>query len=316
MKDLFDREISYLRLSVTELCNLRCRYCMPEDGICKKRHEDMMTEEETLLALEAAAAVGINKVRITGGEPLVNPNILSLCRGAAAIDGIQKLCLTTNGILLPELALPLHEAGVQRVNLSLDTLNRDKYQWLTRRDHLSKAFQGLEAALDAGFQRVKVNCVLIGGFNDDEIPAMADLTRRYPVDVRFIELMPMCKNSGFSPAAYVPCSAVIKALPEVVSAGTDGVADCYRLPDGQGTVGLITPLSHLFCGSCSRLRLTADGFLRPCLHSPLSLSIRGLNGDAMKEQFRKAIRQKPAAHPGLSPEQPSLSDRNMNQIGG
>jgi len=316
MKDCFGREISYLRLSVTDLCNLRCRYCMPETGVCKKAHSDMMTEEETLQALSVAAELGITKVRITGGEPLIKPNILSLCHGAAAIDGIREVCLTTNGTLLPKLAVPLREAGVQRINLSLDTLNREKYRRLTGQDALEQALRGLDAALNAGFQKVKLNCVLIGGFNDEEVPAMADLTRRYPLDVRFIELMPIHRETVFPSEAYLPCSSVLSQLPEAEAVQPDGVAARYRLPGAQGTVGLITPLSHHFCGSCSRLRLTADGFLRPCLHSPLSFSIRGLTKDALRERFVEAIRQKPAGHKGLSPEHPSLSDRTMNQIGG
>ncbi len=316
MLDRFGRDISYLRLSVTDLCNLRCRYCMPEAGVCKKAHSDMMTEEETLQALTTAADLGITKVRITGGEPLTKPNILSLCRGASAIEGIRELCLTTNGTLLADMAASLRDAGVQRINLSLDTLDREKYRRLTGQDALEQALKGLDAALEAGFQRVKLNCVLIGGFNDDEIPAMAELTRKYPMDVRFIELMPMNRETIYSPEAYLPCSAVLQALPEAVYEKTDGVAVCYRLPEAQGTVGLITPLSHHFCGSCTRLRLTADGMLRPCLHSPLSISIRGFSGDALRQRFLEAIRQKPAGHNGLSPEHPSLSDRTMNQIGG
>ena len=191
MIDAYGRKITYLRLSVTELCNLRCRYCMPEDGVCKKRHEDMLTQEEMLTAVKAAAELGITKLRITGGEPLVKRDILSICRGVARTEGIKEVCITTNGLLLPELAKPLREAGVSRVNISLDTLDEKKYAYITRRGSLEGAMRGIESALAAGFDKVKINTVLIGGFNDDEIPALAELTRQYPVDLRFIELMPM-----------------------------------------------------------------------------------------------------------------------------
>ena len=176
---------------MTELCNLRCRYCMPEDGVCKKRHEDMLTQEEMLAAVKAAAELGITKVRVTGGEPLVKRDILSICRGVARTEGIEEVCITTNGTLLPELAKPLREAGVSRVNISLDTLNAEKYAYITRRGSLEEALRGIDTALEAGFDKVKINTVLIGGFNDGEIPALAELTRQYPVDLRFIELMPM-----------------------------------------------------------------------------------------------------------------------------
>ncbi len=191
MIDSYGREIKYLRLSVTELCNLRCRYCMPEDGVCKKSHDQMLTQEEMLRAIRAAASLGVTKLRLTGGEPLVKPNIVSICQGAAATPGIRELCLTTNGTLLPKLARPLKEAGVNRLNISLDTLQEDKYHFITRQGELKQALAGIEAARDAGFETIKINTVLIGGFNDGEIPALADLTRRYPIDLRFIELMPL-----------------------------------------------------------------------------------------------------------------------------
>ncbi|MDY4158363.1 MAG: radical SAM protein, partial [Faecalibacterium sp.] len=190
MFDSTRREIHYLRLSVTDLCNLRCRYCMPGDGLCKKRHEEMLTREEMLSAVKAAAELGITKLRITGGEPLVKGDVLAICRGAAQTEGIEEVCITTNGTLLPELAKPLREAGVSRVNISLDTLDAEKYAYITRRGSLEEALRGIDAALNAGFDKVKINTVLIGGFNDDEIPALAELTRKYPVDLRFIELMP------------------------------------------------------------------------------------------------------------------------------
>ena len=316
MKDRYEREITYLRLSITELCNLRCRYCMPAEGVPKRTHEEMLSEEEMIRAVEAAASLGIAKIRITGGEPLVKPNAVSICRRAAATEGIREVVLTTNGILLPELAPALREAGVRRINLSLDTLDPDKYARMTRGGRLDQALAGLRAALEAGFDRVKVNAVLIGGFNTDEIPELAELTRRYPVDVRFIELMPMPGNVDFGPEAYIPGGRVLEALPAAEPAGEDGVARLYRLPEAQGRIGLISPLSGHFCGACNRLRLTADGHLKPCLHSRDEISIRGMNREEMREAFLQAIRMKPRQHGALSATETSRAARAMNRIGG
>jgi len=317
MIDRFGRPITYLRISVTELCNLRCRYCMPEEGVCKKSHFDMMTEDETILAVEAAASLGITKLRITGGEPLVKRNILSICRRAAAVAGIEEVCLTTNGILLPKLAKDLREAGVSRLNLSLDTLNPEKYAYITRIGSLEDFRTGLDAALNAGFEKIKINTVLIGGFNDDEIVPLAELTKQYPVDVRFIELMPMYDSGDFDRNAFIPYTKVLEQLPDAVEVEPDGgVAKLYRLPGAQGSIGLISPVSAHFCGSCNRLRLTADGKLKPCLHSAEEYALKGLDFDGMKAVMEQAIRNKPAWHGDLDALHRSQAGRNMNQIGG
>ena len=317
MVDRFGREITYLRISVTELCNLRCRYCMPEDGVCKKTHEEMLTEDEIIMAVEAAASLGIRKLRITGGEPLVKKNIVSICRRAAAVPGIREVCITTNGTLLPELAKPLREAGVSRVNISLDTLDPEKFRYITRVGELEQAVAGIRAALDAGFEKVKLNTVLIGGFNDDEIPALAELTRRYPIDLRFIELMPMYDSGDFGPEAFIPYTVVLDRLPGLEPMATDGgVARLYRLPLAQGNIGLISPVSAHFCGTCNRLRLTADGKLKPCLHSGDEFSIKGLDYDGMVQELRRAIENKPSWHGALDANNRSRAGRNMNQIGG
>ena len=317
MIDSYGRQISYLRLSVTELCNLRCRYCMPEDGICKKRHNEMLTQEETISAIRAAASLGISKLRITGGEPLVKPNIVDLCAEAAAVNGIREVCMTTNATLLPKLAGPLREAGVSRLNISLDTLDPEKFRYITRIGTLSDAVAGLDAALDCGFERIKVNAVLIGGFNDDEIPVLAELTRRYPLDVRFIELMPMVDSSDFGPEAYLPCTAVTERLPGLEAMDPDGgVARLYRLPGAKGNIGLISPVSAHFCTACNRIRITADGKVKPCLHSSDEISIKGLDEEGMRETLRQAILAKPRWHGELSYHERSRAGRNMNQIGG
>ena len=317
MIDRLGRNITYLRISVTDKCNLRCRYCMPEEGVCKKNHADMLTEDEIIMAVEAAAELGIRKIRITGGEPLVKKNIVSICRRAAAVPGIEEVCLTTNGILLPQLGKDLKEAGVKRINLSLDTLDPQKYTYITRIGRLEAFRAGLDAALSAGFERIKVNAVLIGGFNDDEIEPLANLTREYPLDMRFIELMPILGSDEFGDAAYVPYSRVLEKLPEAVEAEPDGgVAKLYRLPGAKGNIGLISPINAHFCGECNRIRLTADGKLKPCLHRQEEFSIKGLSFEEMKKVMEQAIWNKPAWHGDLDALHRSKAGRNMHEIGG
>lgn len=316
MIDKFGRKISYLRISVTELCNLRCRYCMPEEGVCKKRHEDMLSEDEMIRAVEAAASLGITKLRFTGGEPLVKKNIVSICRRAAAVEGIDEVCLTTNGLMLPELAEPLKAAGVRRLNISLDTLDPAKYAYITRTGSLEQAIEGIRAALSAGFEKIKLNAVLIGGFNDDEIVPLAELTLRYPIDLRFIEMMPMI-DSGFSPESFIPYTRVLETLPELKAQPADGgVAKLYRLPGALGNVGLISPVNAHFCAACNRIRLTADGKLKPCLHSAAEYNIKGLDAEQMRAVMAQVISAKPEWHGALDARNPSHAGRNMNQIGG
>ena len=317
MIDQYGRNITYLRMSVTELCNLRCRYCMPEEGICQRNHDEMLTEDEMISAVEAAASLGITKLRITGGEPLVKKNIVSICRRAAAVDGIKEVCLTTNGTLLGQLAKPLREAGVSRLNISLDTLDPEKYAYITRTGTLPNAIRGIETALDAGFDKIKINAVLIGGFNDTEIRTLAELTQRYPVDMRFIEMMPMYDSGDFGAASYIPYTRVLEELPELTPVEqSDGVAKLYRLPEAQGNVGLISPVSAHFCAECNRIRLTADGKLKPCLHSGDEYSLKGLDAEGMKTVLREAIWNKPRWHGEMDAEHRSQAGRNMNEIGG
>lgn len=317
MIDSYNRNINYMRISVTELCNLRCRYCMPEDGICKKEHADMLTEEEMILAVEAVASLGITKLRITGGEPLIKRNILSICQRAAAVEGIREVCITTNGLLLPKLAKPLHDAGVSRLNISLDTLNPEKYAYITRNGSLDDAIAGIEAALEAGFQKIKLNAVLIGGFNDDEVVPLAELTRKWPVDMRFIEMMPMYDGGDFDARAFIPYTKVLEQLPEAEALPKDGsVARLYRLPGAQGNIGLISPVSAHFCAECNRIRLTADGKIKPCLHSAEEYSLKGLDFAGMRSQLEAAIRAKPQWHGDMDAVHRSQAGRNMNEIGG
>lgn len=290
---------------------------MPEAGVKKLPHENMLTEDEFINAIEAAAELGVRKIRFTGGEPLVKKNILSICARTAKIKGIEEICMTTNAIRLAEYAKPLREAGVQRLNISLDTLDPEKYAYITRRGQLSDAISGIETALNSGFSKIKINAVLIGGFNDDEIPALADLTRKYPVDMRFIEFMPMGADADFSKEAFIPCDTVLKRLPEIEKEEKlEGVARLYHLPNAQGNIGLISPLSNHFCGTCNRIRLMADGMVKPCLHSALQFNLRGLEKQQMKEILIEAIQAKPQKHGALSSDHRSPAGRGMSTIGG
>lgn len=281
----------------------------------------MLTGEEMVLAVRAAVSLGIRKVRITGGEPLVRPDILSICRRIGELPGVEELCLTTNGVLLPGLAEGLREAGVSRINLSLDTLKEEKYRFITRTGSLYQALRGLEAALGAGFKKVKINVVLLGGWNEDEVLSFARLTKQYPADVRFIEWMPMYDSGDFGGEAVYPCK---KALAQIRKQETDlveqrgdgGVARLYRLPGAMGNIGFIAPVSARFCGECRRIRLSADGKLKPCLHSGREWSVKGMSFEGMAEQMKQAILAKPECHTGLSVTHRSTAGRNMNQIGG
>ena len=313
MVDNYGRTISYLRLSVTDLCNLRCRYCMPETGVCKKRHEDMLTEDEMVTAVTAAAQLGIRKLRITGGEPLVKKNILSICRRTAAVPGIDEVCVTTNGVLLKDFAENLKKSGVKRLNISLDTLNGEKFRRITRGGNLQAVLSGIDAALSAGFRKIKINAVLMGGFNDDEINELAQLTMTQSVDVRFIELMPMV-DTGYKDFDYLPASVVLDRVPGLEPLSVDGVAKLYRLPGAVGNVGLISPVSDNFCDGCNRIRLTADGRFKPCLHAPEEFSVKGMDVTEMMEQFRRAVLAKPRWHGEFSAR--SKAGREMNEIGG
>ena len=315
MKDKFGRDIYYLRISVTDKCNLRCTYCMPEEGIKKLRHEDVMSVEEISEIVRAFASCGIKKVRITGGEPLVRRGIIEICKRVADIDGIQEICLTTNGILVPQFAADLKAAGVNRLNFSLDSLNSVTYNEITRFDALDDALAGVTAALETGFDSIKINTVLIGGMNDREIHDLLELTRKYKVNVRFIELMPIGECAGWAESRFISTEIVLSVAPELREVGSDGVTKLYMLPGGLGTVGLISPISSHFCPSCNRIRVTSDGTLKPCLHSAEEINLRGLHGKELENVIRNAIFGKPGKHM-LGEDAHSAAARNMNEIGG
>lgn len=330
MKDTYGRKIEYMRISLTEKCNLRCRYCMPSEGVDVKKHEDMLTEEELLTICKVAAKNGVKKFRLTGGEPLVKKNFLDICRKIKQIDGVEELCITTNGSLLSQFSKELKEIGVDRINISLDTLDKEKFKYITRIGNFDDTLDGIKSALDAGFKKIKINTVLIGGFNDDEILDFVNLTKKYHIDVRFIELMPMYDSGDFKKEAFIPNEKVLEVLDnnnvkykeiERVDSITgkpsdNGTAKLYKIDGALGNIGLISPLSHSFCVTCNRVRLTADGKLKPCLHSNQEINIKGLNEEEMDAKFKEAILAKPAEHDYLSSESRTKAGRNMNQIGG
>lgn len=317
MKDQFNREITYLRVSITDRCNLRCRYCMPEAGVCKLQHQDILRYEEILEIVSMAAELGIKKVRVTGGEPLVRLGCADLCTGISAIPGIQEVVITTNGILLEQQAEALHQAGVRRVNVSLDTMDPEKYRQITGGGEIQRVLRGIEKARDVGLTPIKINTVLMGGFNDGEISDFVEMTREHPIELRFIELMPMGPGAEFGESAYLPGQTVLDRVPELQPIPADGgVARLYQLPGAVGRVGLISPLSRHFCGSCNRLRLTSEGALKPCLHSNQEIPLRGLHGDALREAICAAITAKPKMHGALDAHHSSQAGRNMNTIGG
>ena len=316
MLDQYQRCIDYLRISVTDRCDFRCRYCMPENGVPKRTHAEILSLEETAEIADAAIELGVRKIRLTGGEPLVRKGIEDLCCALKSNSNLKELAITTNGSLLSEKANILKKCGVDRLNISLDTLREDRFRSVTRCGELKSTLDGIRAAEDAGFQNIKINTVLIGGFNDDEIPDLVGLTVDRDLTVRFIELMPIGEAARWPKSAFLDAAVVPERIPELQYIGSDGVAEHYRLPGAKGTVGLIRPLSHSFCGTCTRIRLTADGMLKPCLHSPLEIPLRDLHGEELKSAIREGISRKPAAHTIARDGISGTGNRYMNEIGG
>lgn len=324
--DNFNRPISYLRISVTDRCNLRCVYCMPPEGVPWRSHEEILRYEEIELIVQAAASLGISKVRLTGGEPLVRLGVVELVRMLARIPGIDDLAMTTNGTLLARYAAELAQAGLKRVNVSLDTLQPERFRQITRHGDLSAVFEGLAAAREAGLVPVKVNMVVVRGLNDDEVVDFARLTLKDDWHVRFIELMPLGANAAWAGDGYVSVGEVRRRIeaglgelaPAKVGVG-NGPARYYRLPEAVGTIGFISPVSEHFCYQCNRLRLTADGRLRPCLLSDYEIDLRtplrhGAGLTEVKELLVHSIRAKPERH--LLAESIAPKERAMSEIGG
>lgn len=286
---------------------------MPQEGIEKCSHKDIMTLEEVEEIVKVAAKFGIKKIRLTGGEPLVRKGLVDFCRNISAIPGIEEITITTNGGLFTNYGRALKDAGLTRVNFSLDTLNPEKFRKITRTGRLEDTLAAIDLALELGL-RVKINSVLIGGFNDDEIPDLVDLTKDQNIQVRFIELMKMGQTIDWPDQAFISNKIVLEKLPGLEKLDVEGVAQTYRLPGYVGTVGLISPISSCFCQDCNRIRLTADGKLKPCLHSSTEISLRGLSGQDLEDAMAQGIFNKPESH--HLKEGPSQSQRFMNTIGG
>jgi len=323
MQDQFRRQIEYLRISVTDRCNLRCQYCMPPEGVEWLPHEAILTFEEILRIIRLSTSFGFRKFRITGGEPLVRKGILDFLRQTAQIPGVEDLTLTTNGMLLPDLAFELKAAGVHRVNISLDTLDSERFAEVTRGGDVRRVIQGVFRSLEAGLNPVKLNVVVVRGVNEDELPQFLALARQYPLHVRFIELMPIGISSEgrhkFVSIAEMKELLALQDAPLAQDIRGGGPAE-YLRPNGfKGSIGFISALSRHFCHACNRVRLTADGKLRPCLHSSCEVDLRealrgGLDDTALGALFAQAIWRKPAEH--HMNEQDWQDRRLMSQIGG
>jgi len=315
MRDSFNREIDYLRISVTDLCNLRCVYCMPEKGVEKFSHDQIISPERIKEIVEACVKLGVKKVRLTGGEPLTRRGLLEIVRLIKEVNGIEEICLTTNGIGLKQKAQELKDAGVDRLNISLDTLDEKKFKFITRGGELIQVLDGIKEAQKVGFKNTKINVVLIGGFNDDEIKNFRDFSAIFKVIVRFIELMPIGEGANFKARSFISNKVVLEQLPYAILDYSDGVTSYYQFEDSDAKIGLISPLSNKFCESCSRIRLTSDGKIKPCLHSKAEFDLNGLQSEDLVNKIKESILAKPKEH-YLNEEGKSSSLRGMNKIGG
>jgi GTP 3',8-cyclase len=326
--DPYNRKIDYLRISVTDRCNLRCIYCMPEDGLESIAHGEILRYEEILKIVEIAVKNGVSKVRITGGEPLVRKGIVNFIKDLSSIDGIKDLCLTTNGVLLKEMTGQLFEAGLKRINISLDSLKRERFSEMTRRDLLPKILEGLKELGKYPIRPIKINNVAIRGFNDDEILDFAKLAREKPFQVRFIEFMPVGGERFWNSDKCIPIKEIIqkietfkKLVPVKEHQKNGGPAKVYRFEDGIGEIGFINPMScQEFCSSCTRLRLTADGHLMSCLFSDKEYNVKellraGREEKEIRDLFAKIVSEKPKKHL-LNENIVKRCNRGMSLIGG
>ncbi|MDD3581990.1 MAG: GTP 3',8-cyclase MoaA [Desulfobacca sp.] len=326
MTDGFGRNINYLRMSITDRCNLRCFYCTPVQGLVKLAHDEILRYEELLHLARLAAKLGLGKLRVTGGEPLVRRGVAGFLQALQCIPQVEEICLTTNGVRLAELAEALWAAGLRRLNVSLDSLQPQRYHQLTGGDFFFQVWEGLRLAEALGFAPIKINCVVMRGLNDDELSAFARLSLEYPYHIRFIEYMPI-GTQGHWHRRYYLSTEIIKAylkplgqLEELPPEAAAGPARRYRLPGAKGELGFISPISQHFCPTCNRLRLTADGRLRPCLLSDQEFDIKtplrlGADDATLEEMFRTAIRRKPQRYP-LGALESYNCHRPMASIGG
>jgi cyclic pyranopterin phosphate synthase len=320
--DPFGRVINYLRISVTDRCNLRCIYCMPPEGVPQMSHSEILSYEEIRTVARAAAELGVDKIRITGGEPLIRADLPKLIKMLSQTEGIRELALTTNGTLLRKYALELKQAGLSRVNVSLDTLKSDRFQYITRLGRLRDVLGSIEAAKRVGFDPVKINTVVMRGINDDEVLDFARMTREDGWHVRFIELMPFKGVAEFVPSNELRQHiSLLGKLEPCTPISGNGPAMYYRLAGARGTVGFIDPLTELsFCSRCNRMRLTPDGKLRPCLLGEDEIDLKtALRNNASIEELKRlilnAVASKPEHH-HLEGRSVRLVKRRMSQIGG
>lgn len=321
--DSIGRTINYLRLSVTDRCNLRCTYCMPEGGISKSAHGDILSYEELYRIARTAVSLGIGKIRITGGEPLVRKGIIPFLQQLAKIQGLEQLVLTTNGVLLDKMAADLRAAGVQRLNISLDSLNPGTFRQVSRCGDLARVIAGIEAAQKCGFP-IKLNMVVMRGVNDHEIPDFAALAAASETTVRFIEYMPAIREHDWQ-RLVVPGSEVLSRLSQrftlipLEHAAAAGPARNFRIPGAPGTVGVITPVSHHFCSECNRIRITASGMAKGCLfdgsQTDLKPALRGDSDVSLTRVLREIVDSKPVRH-RMSPEECHHQAFCMSSIGG
>lgn len=326
MQDPFGRSIDYLRLSITDRCNLRCRYCMPEEGVPSLAHGDILSYEELLRVARCCVALGIRKIRVTGGEPLVRRGVVDFVGQLAQLPDSPEVVLTTNGLLLAELALPLKIAGLARVNVSLDTLHAERFLALTRRDGLRQVLDGLAAAEAAGLTPVKINVIPLKGVNDDELLDFARLTLKHPWEVRFIEFMPISPDLDYRSADGLPMAEVerqlrlLGPLESVPRQDSAGPARLFHLPGAQGCVGLIPAVSGHFCPECNRLRVTADGKVRGCLFGNEEIDLKpvlrgGGSDEALTGLLRDSVCAKPEKH-AIGSTRFTAPNRRMQGIGG
>lgn len=319
MLDAYGRNIDYLRVSLTDRCNLRCIYCMPEEGILKKSHDDILRFEDIFKIVKASSKLGIKKIRYTGGEPLILKGIDELIYKTSQLPTVEDISITTNGLLLYDMLSDLKKAGLKRVNISLDTLNPSKYKLITRGGDLNKVLASIEKCISLGLNPVKINAVLMKGINDEEIGDFIKLTKDMPVSIRFIELMPIGEGEKLYKNSSLSTDTILNNFPALIPLTNeiDSTAKLYKLKDSKGNIGLINPLSCKFCSQCNRVRLTPIGTIKPCLHSENEISIKEyLNDESMLiGALKKAIINKPLEH-NLQEEKVSRSKKMMYQIGG
>jgi cyclic pyranopterin phosphate synthase len=330
MNDSCEREINYLRVSVTDRCNLRCIYCMPKKGLSLIGHDDILRYEEIIRVIRVSLRLGLVKVRVTGGEPLVRRGIVDFLSALRSVTGLKDVSLTTNGILLKSMAGNIFSAGISRINVSLDSLNHAKYKEITRGGSLEDVLSGIEEAHRVGFSPIKINVVTIRGFNEDEVLNFARMTIEKPYQVRFIELMPIGRAGENHENSYVSTDEIVSRIGQVFTMTPledrmnklDGPARLFRLKDAQGEVGFISSISRHFCESCNRLRLTAEGRLRACLFSDHEIDLktavrRGCTDDEILALFNRAIEAKPKGLSGMEGESHiKKCAKGMSTIGG